>query len=149
MKYLTMILALISSAALAELNIKNAIVPEAPPTAKVLTAYMQLHNHSDAEQAIVAIRSPQFKRIEMHKTEIINDIASMTPIELIRIPAHGMAELKSGGMHLMMFKPNARYSDGDCVELILEFKDGTTQSVRANVKKRDQQEDHSHHHHHH
>lgn len=132
----------------AALDVTNAIVPEAPPTAKVLTAYMQLHNTSDKEQTVVAISSPQFERIEMHKTEIIDDIASMKPIELIRIPAQGMAELKSGGMHLMMYQPDARYTDGDCVELILKLGSGETQSVRATVEKREQEEDHSHHHHH-
>lgn len=147
-KYLLSTIALLPVLALAELDVKNPVVPEAPPTAKVLTAYMQLHNNADRPQTVVSISSPQFKRIEMHETKIVDDIASMTPVQHIRIAAGEMAELKSGGMHLMMYQPDARYKEGDCVELVLHFEDGNKQSVRATVKKRNQMEDHSHHHHH-
>ena len=133
----------------AELDVQNAIVPEAPPTAKVLTAYMQLHNNADRLQTVLSISSPQFERIEMHRTEITDGMARMKPVEHIRIAAGESAELKEGGMHLMMYRPDARYKAGDCVELILHFADNSTQSLRASVEKRKGMADpvdHSHHH---
>ena len=130
----------------AELDIKNAVVPEAPPTAKVLTAYMQLHNNADKLQTVISISSPQFERIEMHRTEIADGMARMKPVEHIRIAAGESAELKEGGMHLMMYRPDSRYTAGDCVELVLHFADNSTQSLRASVEKRKGMVDHSHHH---
>ena len=148
MKKLICLLAplLFSTISNAELVIKNAIVPEAPPVAKVLTAYMELHNKTDKAQAITRFSSPQFKRIEMHRTEIVDDIATMKAIQDIRIAAGGTAHLKSGGMHLMMFNPKARYKDGDCIELTLHFENGEAQSIRVSVEKRSGTIDHSHHH---
>lgn len=136
----------ITSLSYAELDIHNAIVPEAPPTAKVLTAYMQLHNNADKPQTVLSISSPQFQRIEMHRTEIADGIARMKPVEHIRIAVGESAELAEGGMHLMMYRPDTRYKSGDCVELILHFADNTTQSIRASVEKRQGMIDHSQHH---
>lgn len=135
-----------ASISYAELDIKNAVVPEAPPTAKVLTAYMQLHNPADTLQTVVSISSAQFERIEMHRTEIADGIAKMKPVEHIRIPAGESAELKEGGMHLMMYRPDSRYRAGDCVELVLHFANNSTQRIRASVEKRQGMVDHSHHH---
>lgn len=139
----------LSFASYAALDIHNATVPEAPPTAKVLTAYMQLQNNADKPQTVVSISSPQFQRIEIHRTEIANGIARMKPVEHIRIAAGGSAELKEGGMHLMMYRPDARYKAGDCVELILHFADQSTQSLRASVEKRTGVADHIDHSQHH
>jgi len=130
----------------AGLDIHNAIVPESPPTAKVLTAYMQLHNNADKLQTVKSISSPQFQRVEIHRTAIADGIARMKPVEHIRIAPGESAELAEGGMHLMMYRPDARYTEGDCVELILHFADNSTQSLRASVKKRTGMVDHSQHH---
>ncbi len=143
-----LLLGLFASTAFAELHIHNAIVPEAPPSARVLTAYMQLHNPSEQAQTITAISSPQFKRVSMHRTEVVDDIARMLPVEHIRIAPGKFAELKPGGMHLMMHQPNKRYKHGDSVELILQFADGSNQHLHAQVKRRGELVDHSHHAHH-
>ena len=134
-----------ASISYAELNIQNAIVPEAPPTAKVLTAYMQLHNNINKPQTIISISSPQFQRIEIHRTEISNNIARMKLVKYIHLSPGVSVKLKAGGMHLMMFHPIARYKSGDCVKLILHFANNSTQNIHASVEKRQNTVDHNQH----
>jgi copper(I)-binding protein len=37
----------------------------------------------------------------------------------LRVPAKGKVELKPGGLHLMMFRPQRTLAEGDAVEVML------------------------------
>ena len=137
-------LLLLSAPSLAELTISGAYVPEAPPTARVMTAYMKLTNPTDTATVISAIESPQFKRIEMHTTELKDGVASMK--KLPGLSVKDVRELKPGGAHLMMFNPTSRLKKGDSVDFILTFDDGSTQRFQAKVEKRKVEQHHHHHH---
>jgi len=93
-------------------------VREAPPTAKVLAAYLQLHNHGDAARTLVSVESPAFKRVELHRSEEKNGMATMVRVTKIVIPAHGKVSFEPGSLHIMLIDPLARLKSGDTVKLI-------------------------------
>lgn len=144
---ITVVLLLINSLALAELDIQAAVVPEAPPTAKVLTSYMTLKNNGTEARKLVSFSSPQFERVELHKTEHSDGMARMVAVDSITLVPGETATLEAGGLHLMMFTPAARYKAGDGIELILHFADGSEQELRVPVEKRKTTDSHQHHHH--
>lgn len=117
------------------LEVHNAWVREAPPSAKILAAYLSLHNHTDKTHTILSITSPQFSRVEIHRTEIKNDIARMLPVSRIILSPNGKVLFEPGGLHLMLIKLKKKYKSGDKIQLILHLSDKSTFDFTAPVKK--------------
>ena len=134
---LLLLLPLLSGTAWAEsLRVDNAWSPEAPPTARVMAGYMDLTNNSDKEILIEKVTSPQFKKVEMHRTVHENGMAMMQWQLHIHVPVGKITRLEPGAKHLMLMKPVKRLKAGDKIELILHLSNNEQQTVIATVKKR-------------
>jgi len=110
-------------------------VREAPPTAKVLAAYLQLHNHGDKMRTLVSVESPAFKHIELHRSEEKDGMATMTRVTKVMIPAHGKLNFEPGSLHIMLIDPLAPLKAGNKVDLTLHFADGSSLTVSADVRR--------------
>lgn len=144
------VLALFTTTSFAEeLKFSSAWVKAAPPTAKVLAAYLVADNPSKQSAKLTGFRSSQFKSIEMHETIVDAGLARMRAVTSIEIPASGRVEFKPGGLHLMLLDPIGVVKVGDKIELIAETQDKRQIKIEAVVKNATGGHDHSHHHHHH
>ena len=128
-----------------KMEVHDPWVREAPPTVKMLAGYFTLHNHTDKTHTILGVTSPQFNRVEIHRTEIKNDIARMLPVSKVMISSHGKVLFEPGGLHLMLIKPKKNYRSGDEIQLTLHLSDKSTFDFTAPVKKGHGGEDHSKH----
>ena len=149
--YLTLVYALLSSpsvlAAEAAIQIENAWIQEPPPGVSVLAAYGRISNHSDQALALVRASSPDFARIEIHRSIVKDDRVSMEKLGRLPIPAHGFAALMPGDYHLMLFEPARRLVAGDSVRLQLYFDNGQSHAATARVERRPhKQKPHQHNH---
>ena len=124
------------AAAESTILIENAWVREAPPTAHMMAAYMTMKNIGNNEAVLVDVESPAFKHVMLHKSEVVDGVARMPHQDEIIIPALGSVELKPGSFHLMMPAPEARLTEGDSVEFVLTFSDGSKIMVEADVRKK-------------
>lgn len=124
------------AAAQSDIQIENAWVREAPPSARMLAAYMTLKNSAAQDQVLVEVQSPAFNHVMLHKSEVIDGVARMIHLDEVVIPAGGSVQLEPGGLHLMMPAPETRLSAGDRVPLVLMFADGNQIEVQAEVRKR-------------
>jgi copper(I)-binding protein len=115
------------------LEITHPWVREAPPSARVLAAYMSIKNTSGSTITIVGISSPEFESAELHRTVINEGMASMQHIKLLDIPVNGSIKLEPGGLHLMLFNPQHALSAGDSVTLTIHLSNGTRMAVTAPV----------------
>ena len=129
------------------IEIKDIWINEAPPTVSVLAAYGKIYNSSDKSIDLISASSPDFFRIEIHRSVIKGDIVSMEQQGSLSVPAGKTLTLSPGDYHLMLFEPAKTLRSGDKANLTLTFSNGSNISVEAMVKKRSN-EDHSHHHHH-
>ncbi len=129
------------------LSVHNAWIREAPPNAKALAGYMVVKNRGSEKRRLIAVASPAFKSIELHRTDITEGMAKMVPQDHMPIPAAGSLELKPGDYHLMLLHPAKPFSAGDEVPMKLEFDNGDTLSVTMRVRKA--LGEHHHHHDHH
>jgi len=118
-----------------EIHIRDAWVREAPPTAKVMAAYMTILNESKEILVITGAKSPDFEKAMFHKTSFHGDEAHMTHIKKIEIAAGSTLELKPGGHHLMLRAPKKRLRAGDMVGITINFRDGLQKTIRVEVKK--------------
>ena len=117
------------------LQIKQAWIPEAPPGARVMAGYMEIHNLSDQILYIVSVNSPEFNSVEMHLSKEVNGTAKMLPQKKLSIPAKGALVLKSGSYHLMLMKPKKRITEGEKAQLNFSLSNGEVMSLNVAVKK--------------
>ena len=133
------------------LEVTDPWIREAPPGANVLAAYMVIANQGVQAATITAIASPDFERIEMHRTLVEDGVARMVPVESLQIAAAGRVELEPGGMHLMLYSPRRPLREGDSVALEIQQSGAASIRVHVPVVKMnagDDDGDHHHHHHH-
>jgi len=128
------------------LQVSEPWVREAPPTSRVLAAYLTLVNTGDNTVTVTAISSPDFKNAEIHRTVIEAGVARMLPVKQLEVPAGGQLMLEPGGHHLMLFDPLRTLTAGETVTLIIHMNNGKQLSATAPVIRKTG-EDHSHHHH--
>ena len=136
----------ISSAETA-IMIHEAWINQAPPGTDVTAGYCMIHNTGTAEVKLIQVTSPDFGRVEMHRSIVSDGMARIVAQDSITIPGNGGVTLKPGDYHLMLFKPERQFVAGDTVNLSFRFSDATSIEATATVRQPETgQEDHSQHH---
>jgi copper(I)-binding protein len=115
--------------------VHDAWVMEAPPGMKVMAAYMTLENSSSNDYVLTNVSSPQFRKVQMHRTFMESGIARMIQQENMKIEGGKTLEFFPGGSHLMLFDPDSQPGKGDKVEIVLRFKDSSQITVVAPVQR--------------
>lgn len=124
-------------AAQAELKILDPWIPEAPPNAQAMAAFMVIENDEDKEVRIVNAHAPGFNVIELHKSVEENGMHKMLKQDALVVPAMGSLELRPGGYHVMLIGvQDPRPKAGDVIPVRLDLEGGKSIAVQAPVKKR-------------
>lgn len=123
-----------ASAAAGEVQILEPWVQAAPPSAKVLAAYMEVTNGGAKTQIVTAVSSPLFERVEIHRTIVDQNMARMELLKEMTILPNATISLRPGGLHLMLIGARKRLQAGDAVPLSLTLKDGNALAVSATVR---------------
>jgi copper(I)-binding protein len=137
--FLASLLAVVSLGARAEgpaqVSVSGAYARAVPPGQPNSAVFMTLTNDSDSPRALVSATSPSARTVELHTHANEGGMMRMRRIERIEIPAHGKAELKPGGLHVMLIGLKGDLNPGSGVGLSLTFDDGTKQEIEAPVRK--------------
>ena len=128
------------------LNITHAWIREAPPSSKVLAAYMSINNPGETAITVKGISSPDFESAEVHRTVINEGVARMLHVEQLEVPANGNVKLEPGGLHLMLFNPERTLAAGDTVSLTIYLDNDTCMTIStAVVRQVNDDQTHQHH----
>lgn len=132
------------------LMIHEAWVNLPPPGTDVTAGYCMIHNTGSTDVKLVKVSSPDFGRVEMHRSTVINGMASMAQQDSITIPANGAVTFKPGDYHLMLFQPRQPLTAGGKVTLSFQFADSSHIEATATIRQEagSGHEDHSQHQHH-
>lgn len=123
-----------------------AWIREAPPTIKIMAAYLEIKNASNDERVLIAAESEEFERIEFHLSQISDGIARMRQQNSIIIAPNSTFIFKPEAYHLMLFNPSTPMREGRSTSIRLTFKNGETHVFEAVVKKSDSNSSlHQHH----
>lgn len=96
-----------------------------PPMAMpMLAGFGRIANPCDDAVTIVAATSPGFGEVSIHETRIEAGVSKMRAIPSIRIEPGQSAELKPGGLHLMLMHPVAPLAAGTSVPVEFRLDDG-------------------------
>jgi len=125
-----------------------AAPPGAKPTIQVLAAwirwlpadlpaagYLTLVNTGDKTLRLVAVSSPAYRDVSLHRTVTHGDVEDMVPVKEITLEPHTTLEFETSGYHLMLMQPTASANTGTRVSIVLRFSDGSVLTVPFEVRK--------------
>jgi len=115
----------------------DVVIPEAPPVASVMVAYMRIKNNINTKKTITKISSPQFKRVEIHKMSMANGMMNMKQLKSLTIKTQQTIILESGGVHIMLINPIKPLKDKDRVALSFQFSSGEMTTINTHVQRVD------------
>lgn len=116
-----------------QVEARNGWINNLPPSVPMRAGYLLLENDGRQAVSVERIESNAFGSVEMHQTVSEQGVMKMIEISAIQIPADGQAELKPGGMHLMLMQPRIALPPGTEVPLTLHFDDGGQMEIRLKV----------------
>ena len=115
--------------------VRDAWIREPPPRSPA-AGYLVVENRGGESVELVAVATEAAEQTEIHVMEYKNDRMTMRRVEGLQVPAGGEVALKPGGAHLMLMELRQLLRDGDEVELVLRFDDGTERRTQVPVRKK-------------
>jgi copper(I)-binding protein len=103
------------------------------PTAQTGVVYMMLMNHGTSPDRLVKVTSEAAKSVDLHNSQIVDNVAKMTAVDSLDIPAGGDVTLQPGGLHLMLNGLKAPLTKGAKINLVLTFEHAGDIAVTADV----------------
>lgn len=103
---------------------------------RVGAAFMTLSNGGKEADRLVKAATPQAGRVELHTHVMKDGTAMMQEVPAIDVKAAGTAELKPGGLHVMLFDLKMPLKEGETFPLTLTFEKAGTVTVQVQIEKR-------------
>ena len=97
------------------------------PRARILLAdrpgvvFMEIHNSGPAD-SLLSAETPLAARTELHNHVHEDGVMKMREVEAIDVPTGGVATLKSGSYHIMLFELTRKPAIGERFPLTLYFR---------------------------
>ena len=106
-----------------------------PPGATTGAVYLDIANDGGTADALVGAETPAAASVMVHRTDVTDNIATMTELgNGIAVPAGGNASLSPGGNHLMLSSLPGPLVEGTTFPITLRFNSGATISATATVR---------------
>ena len=97
-------------------------------------AFMVISNSAGEDDRLLQVQTDLAQHVELHVTEMKNDVMTMRPVEGIDIPAGTTEELKPGGYHVMLINLQKVIKPGEKYPLTLVFEKAGALVVEAEVR---------------
>ncbi len=116
------------------ISVDQQRIRSVPPGQTVTGAFMILKNPTQQTVSLIAAHSDIAGVTELHETTMQEGgVMKMQKIDKIDIPAQGQAELKPGGLHIMLINLSKEPVNGDSESITLKFSDNSELEVVAPV----------------
>jgi copper(I)-binding protein len=97
-----------------------------------MAGYMQIKNNSKMDDRLIGVTC-DFASAMLHETKMNGDVATMSEISSVDIPAGATVEFKTGGLHIMFMDMKQDLKPNDTVSLTLKFEKAGNLTVSAKV----------------
>lgn len=135
-RYMIALICLLPNLAWADISVSQAWIPEAPPGAQAMGAFMTINNNGDQAVHIIKAHADHFDRVELHQSIEVNGMHQMIAQESLTVPAHGQLQLKPGSYHIMLIGIQQPYHAGDHVLIELTLDNGQHIQVNTPIYQR-------------
>ncbi len=117
-----------------QITVNDPYVRAVPPVVKTSAAFMQFQNTDAVERFLVSASTPAAAAVELHMHTMDEGVMRMRQIAHIHLPPGETVSLEPGGLHIMLFDLSAPLAPGDTVPITLNFDDGSSKQVSAEVR---------------
>lgn len=98
-------------------------------------AYMTIANSGGSADRLLSASTDAAASVELHESKMVDGVMQMNPVQGgIPVPAGGQAELKPGGLHVMLIGITRDLKEGETVKITLTFEQSGTIEVEAPVR---------------
>jgi copper(I)-binding protein len=108
------------------------------PAMPMAAGFGTIRNRCDAPVTVTAVRSADVREVSLHKTTQVDGVSRMREVEQLPIAAGSAAELRPGGLHLMLTRDDRALQDGQHVAVQLVLDDGSEVPAELVVRKAQQ-----------
>lgn len=113
-------------------HIQNVTINPTPPGAKVGVAFLNIHNPTDEELTLTKVSSSVIGRVEIHRTEIVDDVAKMRKMDNVSVESQESVAFTHGGYHIMLMDLTEPLMPGELIPLTFHTSHGdVTLDVRV------------------
>lgn len=116
-------------------RVAEAWIEEGPPDVPVLAGYATIRNPTAQTARLLNVSSPRAERIEIHRSEITENTATMTRVGELPIPPGGEIRFTPAGYHLLIYGVAPPPAAGEKMPLEFEFDGGRKLAVEAIVRR--------------
>ncbi len=116
--------------------VKAAWIREAATSQPATAAYATLENPTGLPVTLVGADIDGVGVVELHEMTVKGEMMAMAKVASIIVPARGAVTLKPGGLHLMLFQRTRAFEPGGTAAITFRFADGTSTTVRAEIRKK-------------
>jgi periplasmic copper chaperone A len=99
--------------------------------------YITLVNTGDRPTSLIAVSSPDYADVSLHRSRNVAGTSQMIPVQVITVAAHSSLEFASQGYHLMLTHPTKTLKPGDRVPVTLSFAGGRVVTVQFELRPPD------------
>lgn len=109
------------------LDISNGFTRAMPPAARTGGGFLSITNTGATDDRLLAVRSPQAGKMELHDMTMRNDVMVMREIiGGLLLPAGETVHLAPGGKHMMFLQVETPFVKGTEVQITLQFEKAGT-----------------------
>lgn len=98
-------------------------------------AYVTIRTTDGKPDRLLRAESPAAGKVELHTHIVENGVAKMRQVPAIDVPAGTAAELKPGGLHIMLLGVKGTLKEGESAPLTLVFERAGTVTLSLPVRK--------------
>jgi hypothetical protein len=144
MKYLLVLLWLVSTCVFSQVEVENAWSRATAPGARVGAGYLTIRNKAEKADKLLGASSSVAARVETHVVEKQGEVMRMREVKGYDVPAKGSFELKPGGAHLMLVDIKRQLKEGEKLPLVLRFQNAGEVKAELEVRALGAAKAHSH-----
>nr|BDT29268.1 copper chaperone PCu(A)C [Bacteriovorax sp. HI3] len=136
MKMLILLFSLLSFEAFgaSKIQIKDVYIRATPPGASTTAAFASITNSLNQDVELVSVEGDFAKTFELHDMDMSGGVMKMRKVSSIVIKKDGIVELKSGGLHVMIFDLKSTLNKTQKYKLKFNFSNKESLVVSASVK---------------
>ncbi|MGE8213134.1 MAG: copper chaperone PCu(A)C [Stenotrophomonas sp.] len=112
-------------AAPACVSVEQGWVRLTPGAMRMAAGFARIRNGCANGIVVIGAGSKAFGDVSLHETTVADGVSRMREIDRLPIAAGASAELKPGGLHLMLMQPEVPLAEGAQLPLRLSLEDGT------------------------
>ena len=113
------------------IEILTPIIRLPPPGQNVSAIFLKIMNKSKNDLSLIKVSGDFAKQFELHTMEMKDNMMRMRQVDLILLRKDTTTELKSGGLHIMVFDIKKPLQKDKVYDLKLFFSDNSEKLIKV------------------